>query len=230
MSKLVEKIASLISPDAVIERGEGQSAISRDAEILDQLLAADSEASFIRLWTNSRCLVTTRAVARMPAFAEAAAEAQASGWPVHVRHSGGSTVVHHPGILNISMFRCGLGKSPGIHDAYGDLIDRMAAALTALGVEVSTGSVTGSFCDGRYNIISDGRKIAGTACHSRMSRTGYAQLAHASLLVETNIESDIDRISRFERSLGLHGQYDRDAHASLAAILDKRKRLVKASA
>ena len=230
MSTLVEKIAALIAPDVTIERGEGQAAISRDAEILDQLLAAGSETSFIRLWTNSRCLVTTRVVARMPAFAKAAAGAQACAWPVHVRHSGGSTVVHRPGILNISMFRCGSGKSPGIHAAYGELVRCVKTALVHLGVEVSTGSVPGSFCDGRYNIIAGGRKIAGTACHSRLSRTGYALLAHASLLVEGNIGSDINIISRFERSLSLHQQYDRNAHATLAEILDERRLLVMGSA
>lgn len=131
--ELVDRIAALIAPDTSVERGEGQDAISRDMEILEHFLADGNHEPALRLWGNHQCLVTTTTMSRKQGFAEACLQAEAWGWPVYVRASGGSTIVHRPGILNISLFQSGEGLPPGLDTAYQSLTDILVSALGALG-------------------------------------------------------------------------------------------------
>lgn len=217
---LIERVAALIAPGVPIEQGEGQEAILQDSHILEQLLNAGDDRATIRLWNNRQCLITTRPIARREGFAAASEQAERAGWPVYIRHSGGATVVHRRGILNVSLFRAGKGSPPPIEAPYEELIRRIATALKTLGIAVSSGSLPGSYCDGRFNILASGRKIAGTACHSRIGSRGYAQLAHASLVVEGDIAGDIEAISDFEQAIGIRSYYSADAHATLCALLE----------
>jgi len=220
--RLIETIAALIAPDTPVEHGNGQAAISRDTEILGEMLSG-SDANFrLRLWTNEKCLVATRAQSRRAGFAKACEAARAAGWPVHVRSSGGTTVVHRPGILNVSLFRSGSAQPPGTDSLYHELVDTLCSALWKIGVSATAGSVNGSFCNGRYNICVDGRKVAGTAGQSRIGRARHAHLAHASLIVDGDIAEDLDIISRFESELGLNTIYKPEAHISIGALISLR--------
>lgn len=216
---LLEKIAALIAPGVAIERGEGQAIISRDSEILEQLLQGSNHEPAIRLWVNHQCLVTTAAVARKKEFVEACQQAELWGWPVHVRASGGSTIVHRPGILNISLFQSGEGLSSSLGAAYQSLTGILVSALGALGIHADTGPVPGCYCDGQYNVRVKGRRIAGTACHRKNRGERYAQVLHAAMLVSGDLQTDMDIVSRFERLLGIDRCYAADACRSIEMVL-----------
>lgn len=217
--ELIDRIAALIAPDTPVERGEGQDAISRDLEILEDFLEAGNHEPALRLWVNHQCLVTTTAMARRQGFADACRQAEAWGWPVYVRASGGSTVIHRPGILNISLFQSGEGSPPDLDTAYHSLTAVLISALGALGIHADTGPVPGCYCDGRYNVRVNGRRIAGTACRRKNRGERYAQVLHAAMLVSGDLQKDIDIVSRFERLFGVDQCYAPNTCCSVEMLL-----------
>ncbi len=214
----IEQLAAAIAPGAAIERGDGQAAIEADARRLDALLAGETRARGLRLWTNSQCLVTTRRFAALPGFAAAAARSANRGWPVHVRASGGTTVVHRAGILNVSRcedWDCGEGD---ISARFRSFCEGLASALAALGFAARLGNVARSYCDGRFNIVVGERKVAGTASLVRSTGGRVGLLAHASIWVSGDLDADIAAIANFEDMLGICGGYALTAHATLRQI------------
>lgn len=169
----------------------------------------------VRLWINSACLIVPRAMSRNAAFAMAAGRSADAGWPVHARDSGGSTVVHRPGILNVSLFFEGPAEGLAVDAVYGRLTGLLVDAFASLGVAADVGAVPGSYCDGRFNIRIDGRKIAGTACRVRRTTRRAAVLAHAVISVEGDPAADVTAVAGFERSLGLPAAYRADRHCTL---------------
>lgn len=179
---------------------------------------AASDTSWLRVWRNHRCLVASRRQSRSPRFAEAVADSAASGWPIAVRRSGGTAVVHRPGVLNISLVSIGSGN-PGLRKDYFALLDLIAGALQPLGIAAGHGAVAGAHCDGEYNLAWQGRKLAGTAGFvTRRNGTGL-RIFHAALAVSGDLRDDLAAITRFETALGEQPDYTASAHVSVAEIL-----------
>jgi octanoyl-[GcvH]:protein N-octanoyltransferase len=214
---LLDALARALAPNASIVHGNGEAAIVEDERRLDALLDDQRAAEYARLWTNSRCLVTTRRFARMERFAEAAAASSARGWPVFVRATGGTTVVHRPGILNFSLYDIAPTGTVDINTRFERFTRRVTAGFATIGVAAGTGWVAGSYCDGRFNIVSDGQKIAGTACLVRKRGGWLGVLAHAAISIDGDVHADLAAIRKFERALGLDIPYVPTAHTNLAA-------------
>lgn len=215
VASLRTRLAHAIAPDAAIEQGGGAAAIDEDCNRLDRLIRQQQARQALRVWTNSRCLVTTQRVARLPGFSEAAARSRSVGWPVFARASGGTTVVHRPGMLNVSQFDIWRSDGTDVVARFAQFTRRLAGALQRLGYSASTGAVIGSHCDGRFNITVDGRKTGGTASLFRQRSGWSGLLSHATLWIDGNLRDDIAAIARFEGDMGFKPAYDQDAHATL---------------
>jgi octanoyl-[GcvH]:protein N-octanoyltransferase len=218
--ELVRRLARAISPGTPIENCSGQRAIDEEDALIDRVAALPSGSSCLRIWENRNCLVTTRPVARRAGFAQAAGASARSGWPVHVRSSGGSTVIHRPGILNISL-AVAAGNQPVQPDAsYKGLIKLLQAGFQKLHVEPLIGPIAGAYCDGNYNLCLNGQKIAGTASRIVRRHSQIAYICHASIAIYGSPERDICLIKNFEKGVGLENAYTMSSHATLANILN----------
>lgn len=216
---LVRRLAHAISAETAIEVCSGQRAIDDDDAILEKVAALPAGSSCLRIWENWNCLVTTRPVAKRKEFAEAAALSARSGWPVHVRSSGGSTVIHRPGILNISLALCSGTRRVKPNESYAELTALLQTAFRKLQVEAFTGSIAGAYCDGNYNLCLNGRKIAGTASRIVRRKNQTAYICHASIAIYGSPERDISLISKFEQGVGLDHVYATSSHTTLADIM-----------
>lgn len=154
------------------------------------------------LWQAPQCLIVTRKDTRLPHYAAACQQLAAEGWPVHVRDSGGTAVPHGPGILNLSLL---LRRTAADLAHYYRLLG--APLLTLLGEHGLEGNydfVPGSFCDGQYNLVIEGRKITGTAQRwlAPGQDHGGAVLAQAMLLVAGDVDEGTRMASRFYELAG----------------------------
>jgi lipoate-protein ligase A len=126
----------------------------------------------LRLWVNRRSIVVGRSqFVSVEVDLEAAARLNV---PILRRISGGGTVYHYPGNLNVSLFlRNGsrLGGVESVFHLFGGII---SLELTRLGIEMRP-------CANR--LMVGGRKIAGAA----QVRRGRAILYHTTLLVEPDV-------------------------------------------
>jgi hypothetical protein len=175
------------------------------------LLARPHRPPLGRLWRAGPQLVTTRRIAARPGFAEAAVRSRERGWPVVVRASGGTTVIHRPGVLNVSLALA----SDGIGHAYRMLGAILIEALAPLLDDLDLGPVPGSYCDGAHNLRWRGRKLAGLAAMVR----GRVTLVHASLVVGGDLAADVAAIGAFERDVGLDTALRPDVLASVAGAV-----------
>ena len=222
-SALMAALAHAIAPGEAVEfseREQGHEALARDERHLDRVLRGDGRETMTRLWINYPCLVVPSGWVRKAGFKRAVALSAARGWPVYLRASGGSAVVHRPGVLNVSRFESASPENVTIDAAYGGLVEQLLAALASLGIRAEAGPVPDSYCDGRFNIRAGGRKLVGTACRIRRTSSRAAVLAHAAVSVEGDVASDVATVSAFEAALGMPTAYRADRHCTVEQLID----------
>lgn len=150
--------------------------IARELALLQQ------EQPAIVLWrSKTPTLVLPAALMRSPSVQEAAAQAGRQGVPVVTRRSGGGIVPQGPGTLNLALV---LPAPPGfqLEDGYRLICSSIAEALTRFDIRSTTGECEHAFCDGHWNVLVQGRKLAGTAQRWRRAGSGPIVLAHAAIL------------------------------------------------
>ncbi|HSN71229.1 MAG TPA: hypothetical protein VLT59_06960 [Steroidobacteraceae bacterium] len=158
------------------------------------------------LWEPaSALLVVTRPEMRLPHYAAAVEQLGKSGWPVYERSTGGTAVPLARVMLVLTRIdevpRSGEGVS--LTAGFERLVAPLIAALAGLGITAGVGEVPGAFCDGRYNLVSAGRKLAGTAQRQRRPAPDrWRAMAHAVLLVDAGSRARCDAVYQFEEWAG----------------------------
>ncbi|UOO82047.1 hypothetical protein LVJ83_00790 [Uruburuella testudinis] len=157
-----------------------------------------------------------------PAFQTACNTLAAEGLNVHVRLSGGGVVPQAAGVVNLHLGY--LIDTPNpllVAEAH---YQALCALLTRLfehfGIRTAAQTVQGSFCDGRYNLAADGKKIAGTAQHWQRDKSAenrYRVLSHAVILA-ADPQMLTARANRFEAALGSGVRYRADKTTSLSEL------------
>jgi lipoate-protein ligase A len=105
-------------------------------------------------------------------------------------------------------------------------------ALATFGVDAHFQAVTGSFCDGRYNLAcgqgEQARKIAGTVQYWRpmAEGRGHVVLAHAVILIDADPIAAHQAANDFESQLGSGRIYHADKTITLAQHLAGEKELL----
>ena len=164
--------------------------------------AAAHGCALAHLWEGAPGFVVPRSYERLPRFAAARDRWAATGLPVQVRASGGGLVPQGPGVLNLTLaWSADTIAALDIGAIYQALCAELAAALARLGITASAQAVEGSFCDGRYNLAVDGRKIVGTAQSWRRIAGRQVVLAHAVIVVDADPQTLTSEANAFEREI-----------------------------
>ena len=147
------------------------------------LLQAGQPAMLI--WTaDENALVVPKALARRDNMKGPMADAASNGWPVVTRGSGGGIVPQGPSTLNLAMV-VSMSDACTLGEGYRLICNIIAKALSRFDVTSTTGPCENAFCDGQWNVLVDGRKLAGTAQRWRATSTGRVALIHAAILIRT---------------------------------------------
>lgn len=197
----------------------------------EQALLARADRPVACLWQSGTALVAPRSYRRFPGFDTACDRSAAQGCPVWIRPSGGGLVPLDSGVLNLSLAYPRTRQAEGaVERVYRHLCQLLMDALQPLGVDAHWQAVSGSFCDGRFNLATGQgdqvRKIAGTAQYWRLQRASnagpgrYRVLAHALLLVTPDLDALHRRANAFEALLGSGRRYVREKTTSVAAFCD----------
>lgn len=198
-----------------------------DPVAVDSRLLRRATHPVARIWESPRALVMPRAYSRYAEVDAVRERFAARGLPVYVRASGGGLVPQGPGILNVSLAYPLVG-SPGdwVEPVYLHLCGLLADALAPLGIEAHPAAVSGSFCDGRFNLACGNgnqiRKLAGTAQYWRLNgppHASYTVLAHALLLVQPDLAAVHRDLNAFERAIHSGRRYDAGKTTSVARLV-----------
>lgn len=187
--------------------------------------ARDGEA-VAQLWQAPQGFVVPGSYRKFAALPAVSEQFSRRGWPIWLRRSGGGLVPQGPGIINLSLawpLYQPLGEAA--EPIYLSLCALLQGTLASFGVASHFQAVSGSFCDGRYNLAcGEGdhvRKIAGTAQYWRPmpEGKGHVVLAHAVILLDANLEAAHLAANDFEARLGSGQIYRADKTVTLAELV-----------
>lgn len=210
---------------SVIQRVAVEAGLNAERQLLDQLCADASRDSALLLWQpQDQALVMPRRLSRLPGFEAAQAQLELRGWPLALRDTGGEPVPQSPAVLNVALayvFPEQADERQRIESAYLHLCGPMTRWLSALGLEPGIGDVPGSFCDGRFNVTLQQRKLAGTAqrWRRRPADGRLVVLAHAAVLMENQRHLMVELVNDFYRLCQIEQTCRADSHIALDECL-----------
>jgi len=197
-----------------------ESGLQAEQDLLASVCAGDAEFGLLFLQPTDRALVMRRRLNRLPQFAHACEVSAAAGWPVLLRETGGEPVPQSAATINIALVYApprSEGDLNRIETGYRRLCDPICQLLDELGGTSSVGEIDGAFCDGRFNVNLDGRKMVGTAQRWRQSQGGQRPvgLVHGAMLMDDERESMVAAVNRFNEACGLEQRVRAQSHIAL---------------
>jgi lipoate-protein ligase A len=199
-------VASLPAFDSV---GVHAAPLADGTAVEDEWMArvAATGSAEAHIWRAGAGLIVPRSYTAAPAWSAAVAASGARGWQVHVRRSGGALVPQGPGLCNLSLIWPSSATPRNTDRVYEDLCGLIARALAQFEIVAVPRAVEGSFCDGRFNLAVQGRKIVGTAQAWRRIEGQPLTLAHAIVLCDADVDALTVVANIFEAALGSQRRY-----------------------
>lgn len=197
-----------------------ESGLQAEQDLLASVCAGDAEFGLLFWQPTDRALVMPRRLNRLPHFDHACEVSAAAGWPVLLRETGGEPVPQSAATINIALVYAP-SRSEGdlnrIETGYRRLCDPICQLLDELGGTSSVGEIDGAFCDGRFNVNLDGRKMVGTAQRWRQSQGGQRPvgLVHGAMLMDDEREAMVAAVNRFNEACGLEQRVRAQSHIAL---------------
>ena len=197
-----------------------EAGLLAEQDLLAHVCTGDSEFGLLFWQPSDRALVMPRRLNRLPGFEHACDVSAAAGWPVLLRETGGEPVPQSAATINIALVYApprSEGDQNRIETGYRRLCDPICQLLDELGGVSSLGEIDGAFCDGRFNVNLDGRKMVGTAQRWRQSQGGTRPvvLAHGALLVDNERQEMAAAVNRFNEICELEQRVRADSHIAL---------------
>lgn len=200
-----------------------EAGLQAEQDLLAAVCAGEAEYGLLFWQPNDRALVMPRRLSRLPGFELASEASAAAGWPVLLRETGGEPVPQSVSTVNIALVYApprSEGDQSRIEVGYRRLCQPICDELSVLGGTPSLGEIDGAFCDGRFNVNLDGRKLVGTAQRWRQSQGGTRPvgLVHGALLLDNERESMVAAVNRFNEVCSLEQRVRAQSHIALHEV------------
>lgn len=190
--------------------------VGLEEAILEEVGAGKSPPS-LRIWQNRESFVVGRYEERETGFKKGLEALKEKGLKVIRRCSGGSIAPQGKGIINISLFLKRDDLALDVREAYLLFGRGLKECLTLMGEESTFGKLENSFCNGTYNLLASGKKVAGLA----QTRRREAILVHAVLLNSCSLGEITTNINAFYRHLPYRDMVSSSNITSLANLLGR---------
>lgn len=197
-----------------------EAGLLAEQDLLAAVCAGEQACGLLFWQPSDRALVMPRRLSRLPGFAAASEVSAANGWPVLLRETGGEPVPQSAATVNIALVYApprSEGDHGRIETAYRRLCVPICELLAELGGDASLGEIEGAFCDGRFNVNLEGRKMVGTAQRWRQSKGGQRPvgLVHGALLLDDEREAMVAAVNDFNEACGLEQRVRAQSHIAL---------------
>lgn len=133
-----------------------------EKELLEKVLNGQVQCGYA-LWRSKQALVVPKSATNRQNYQQACDFCTDQGWPVVVRSTGGELTPQNEGFINLSMVIKCQKNQMSIRESYLVICNAILGWLSKNGIKGECSSIDGAFCDGDFNVVIDGQKIAGTA-------------------------------------------------------------------
>lgn len=190
-------------------------------------VAREERPPTVRVWRHAprEGLVVSKRDVAGPSGQAAMQVMAASGWPVIVRPTGGTAVPHGQGVLNLSLLFPRRHEKATTDAYYRLLCQPIVDWFATYHLQATTGALPGSYCDGNYNVLVDGKKLVGTAQAWRGGLAGTASrhpgyiLAHACIVVDVDLEAATMAINKLYQLVGDTYRVNPSTSSTLSRLL-----------
>ncbi len=199
-----------------------------EQQLLDQVLSGQVQCGYA-LWRSKQALVVPKSATNRSNFQAASDYCAEQGWPVVIRSTGGELTPQSEGFINLTMaIKCKKGQM-SIRDSYRVICNAMLGWLADNGIQGECASIEGAFCDGDFNVVVGGQKLAGTAQRwkkitnplARTDDRDMALLMHAVILCDGDLPAMWNISNRFYEKCQLTPFIIEGKHISLAQIMNQ---------
>lgn len=200
-------------------------ALARERALLESVKSAPPRTCAALVWRTPKAIIVPRGLPSRAYFPQASAAAQALGFPVHERDTGGDLTPQSEGVVNLTFAYRLDGKQASIQEAYLFLTNPVLAFLKYVyGIDARTAAIPGAFCDGAFNVAIGERKLAGTAQKWKLlGGEGDARrvsvLGHVALMASNDLAPAIGALNAFYAASGSDRTVRPAAHVTLADVL-----------
>lgn len=232
MTMISPNLSTPVTPSLLPQPANGnltQDFLSWEEQLIEVIKLDPKHLGIWACWQSTKGLCVTRKEHRLPHFDKAREVMTAQGHELATRRSGGTVVAQGDGILNITSLALHYGPR-NIGSSYMAFCQDMQARLCEVGFETDIGPVSGSYCDGDYNLILDGKKLAGTSQRwVKGPDKAFIILNHAVILVTENGYDATKRVNDFHEIADNRRPYDTNSSMSLWESNQNKTDLSKAS-
>src|SRR3954449_13547803 len=148
-------------------RGEPIESAALEISVSHALMvrvAAGELPSALRLYRPVPTVAFGKLDTLRPGYRAAADAARRHGYEPVLRMPGGHAAAYHHQSLGIDIAYGVSDPVPGTHDRFREVGERLAGALSELGVDARVGEVPGEYCPGASSVNARGQvKLIGTA-------------------------------------------------------------------
>ncbi|MGH1419929.1 MAG: lipoyl protein ligase domain-containing protein [Hyphomicrobiaceae bacterium] len=198
---------------------------AREKQLLAQVANA-GQGWESEVWSTDQALIVPFSATHEADFENACQRMGEAGWPVLVRHTGGDVTPQSPNMVNVSFAFC-LPRSDdlSIRETYLSFCQPILDFLKAdLRINAYLASVDGAFCDGAYNVVVNGCKLAGTAQRWRLTKTpegkpAVAVLGHAAILWDVDIAVSIAATNEFYKRSSVNRSVIAQKHTTVKCLI-----------
>lgn len=167
-------------------------------------------------------IVVPRSYRNKSGFTEAARKLAAQGLPVHTRLTGGGVVPQSADVINLHLiYPVDVSQPLQVSDQhYLMLCNLLQKLFRHFDIDTAHQTVSGSFCDGRFNLAANGRKIAGTAqCWQRRRDKPNAYIVLSSAVILADHAQELtERANLLEAALGSTIRYQPEKTTAVAPL------------
>ena len=175
--------------------------------------SADRESSAVVIRHQRPYILLGPKDRRLPRLSEAVAWLNSLGYPVFMRIGGGSAVLLDEECLSFAVSQPCRDFTVWA-DNFRSMAQGVIDGLQSIGIDAGFGRASGSYCEGPYDLVADGKKIAGIA---QAIRGGFA-LVSGMLLIRQDPVRTTALLQEFYERAGSTLILDPNAVTALARL------------
>ncbi|WP_047042674.1 lipoate--protein ligase family protein [Vibrio mexicanus] len=173
-----------------------ENVFNTEGDILKAIQSSQLDQALI-LWQTNEDTLVLPAGSKWQQSDELAFKLKEMGWQLYARKTGGAPVPQTQGVINVSyMYAIEDDHDYSISNAYESFCDILSAFFKYFDVKVDVHDTPGSYCDGKYNLNINGRKVVGTAQRVVLKKGGgKVVLAQACILIGTQADVLVEPVN-----------------------------------